>query len=321
MLHPSITEARLAIAASFPPHFFLENLALRDDNSMLVSAMMQKELYYVPHPSADSEVKPALLYTFNELAWEPVELERDVFAIFTGSNYTTHEAYLYRLDLRGWAPGAEVKPELIFSFPRGMVAPNGSCLLTPQTILVANMWAGSIVRVDLPPERAPQAKVWLQHESMKHIDDPLPPPPQPGINGIRYSAKRQHVYYTNTAQKLFMRVRIDTDTLEPISAPERLASGGMYDDFCIDDENGVAYLTVHRENRIDRAPVEPDGGAVRPIAGEPLDEMLLGPTSAAWGRMPGELGRIAYVTTDGGTVAPPPDGRARTAKVLRMEIH
>jgi sugar lactone lactonase YvrE len=94
---------------------------------------------------------------------------------------------------------------------------------------------------------------------MKHIDEPLPPPPQPGINGIRYSAKRQHVYYTNTAQKLFMRVRIDSDTFEPIGAPEPARGGGIYDDFCIDDEKGVAYVTVHRENRIDRAPIEPDG--------------------------------------------------------------
>ena len=156
---------------------------------------------------------------------------------------------------------------------------------------------------------------------MKHVEDALPPPPQPGINGLRYSAKRQHVYYTNTAQKLFMRLGIDPDTLEPKGAPDRLASGGMYDDFCIDDEKGVAYLTVHRENRIDRAPLESDGEAVYPIAGEPLDEMLLGPTSAAWGRMPGEYGRVAYVTTDGGLIAPPPDGRVRTAKVLRMEIH
>ena len=142
MLRQSTAEARLTVAASFPPHFFLENLALRGDDSMLVSALTRKEVYYLPHPSADREVKPVLLHTFNELAWEAVELERDVFAIFTGTNYTTHEAYLYRLDLRGWAPGASVKPELIFSFPKGMLAPNGSCLLTPQTILVANMWAG-----------------------------------------------------------------------------------------------------------------------------------------------------------------------------------
>src|SRR5580698_431677 len=69
MLRQSTREARLTVAASFPPHFFLENLALRDDNSMLVTAVMRKELYYVPHPSADREVKPVLLHTFNELAW------------------------------------------------------------------------------------------------------------------------------------------------------------------------------------------------------------------------------------------------------------
>ena len=83
---------------------------------------------------------------------------------------------------------------------------------------------------------------------------------------------------------------------------------------------GVAYLTVHRENRIDRVPLRPSDELPRAIAGEPLDELLLGPSSAAWGRAPGEYGRVAYVTTDGGQTAPPPDGIVRNAKVLRMEI-
>jgi hypothetical protein len=98
------------------------------------------------------------------------------------------------------------------------------------------------------------------------------------------------------------------------------ASGGMYDDFCIDDEKGVAYVTDHCGNKIDRVPLEPGGDAVRAIAGEPLDLLLLGPTSLAWGRMPGEYGRVAYVTTDGDNVAPPPDGKVRTAKLLRIDI-
>jgi len=34
--------------ASFPANYFLENLALRADNSALVTAMNQKELWYVP---------------------------------------------------------------------------------------------------------------------------------------------------------------------------------------------------------------------------------------------------------------------------------
>ena len=76
-----------------------------------------------------------------------------------------------------------------------------------------------------------QAKVWLKHESMAHIEDTLPPPPQPDINGVRYSAKEGQVYYTTTGQKQFTRVRVDPNTFEPAGNPELVASGGMYDDF------------------------------------------------------------------------------------------
>jgi hypothetical protein len=65
---------------------------------------------------------------------------------------------------------------------------------------------------------------------------------------------------------------------------------------------------------------EAEGEPPRPIAGEPLDELVLGPSSAAWSRAPGEYGRVAYVTTDGGHTVPPPDGIVRNAKVLRMEF-
>ena len=223
------------------------------------------------------------------------------------------------MDLRGWTPGAPVKPQLIFTFSKAAIALNGCCALTPNIILAANSFAGSIWRVDLIADGSRQAKVWLQHESMAHVPDTLPPP-QPGINGVRYSAKAEHIYYTTTGQKLFMRVRVDPNTFEPAGEPERVAGGGMYDDFCIDDEKRVAYLTVHRENRIDCVQLEPSDELPRAIAGEPLDELLLGPSSAAWSRAPGAYGRVAYITTDGGQTAPLPDGAVRHAKVLRMEL-
>ena len=56
------------------------------------------------------------------------------------------------------------------------------------------------------------------------------------------------------------------------------------------------------------------------MAGEPSDEQLVGPSSAAWGRRPGDYGRIAYVTTDGGLVAPPTDDIVRPARLLRAEL-
>jgi hypothetical protein len=227
---------------------------------------------------------------------------------------------LHRLDMRGWTPGTSVMLEPIFMFPREVLALNGCCALSQTTVLAADSFAGAIWRIDFDDEgRAPRAKPWLKHESMAHVKNTLPPPPQPGINGLRYSQRTGFAYYTTTGQKLFMRVRVDPATLEPVGGPERVAGGGMYDDFCIDDGRDRAYLTVHRENRIDSEPLRP-GGILRPLAGALLNEMMLGPSSAAWSRAPGEAGQVVYVTTDGGQTAPPPDGVVRTAKVLRMEL-
>jgi hypothetical protein len=95
----------------------------------------------------------------------------------------------------------------------------------------------------------------------------------------------------------------------------------MMDDFCLDDESGVAYVTTHRENTIDRMSLEPGRNEVREsVAGDPFDEELVGPSSGAWGRGPGEAGRLAFFTTDGGTTSLPSDGVLRPAKILRVEF-
>jgi Txe/YoeB family toxin of Txe-Axe toxin-antitoxin module len=155
---------------------------------------------------------------------------------------------------------------------------------------------------------------------MAHIDTDLPPPPQPGINGVRYSAAAAHVYYTTTGQKLFMRVAVDPLSFAPVGEPETLSSGGMYDDFCIDDARGIAYVTVHRENRIDRLPLIPTARSLPPLAGNPFNEKLIGPSSVAWSRRPGEEGRVLFVITDGGTTAPPEETGVVDARVVRVEL-
>ena len=63
----NILQARLTIAAEFPQHFFLENLAVRHDNSMLIAVVNRKELYYLPPPEAQPEMRPLLLHTFGAL--------------------------------------------------------------------------------------------------------------------------------------------------------------------------------------------------------------------------------------------------------------
>ena len=108
---------------------------------------------------------------------------------------------------------------------------------------------------------------------------------------------------------------------EPAGEPELVMAGRMGDDFCIDEDANIAYLTTHRQNTIDRVSLEPaeNSGFTRSIAGDPFTEQLIGPSSAAWGRRPGDYGRVAYFTTDGGTASPPPGG-PRPATLLRVEL-
>jgi hypothetical protein len=65
-----------------PAHFFLENLVVRQDDSMLI-VVTRKEVYYLPLPRPNAEVKPVLLHAFDEPATGIAELEPDVFVVFT----------------------------------------------------------------------------------------------------------------------------------------------------------------------------------------------------------------------------------------------
>jgi hypothetical protein len=178
-----------------------------------------------------------------------------------------------------------------------------------------------IWRVDLSEDgRSASPSIWLKHYSMLYHPGELKPE-QPGVNGLRFSKRSSYVYYTSTVLKLFMRVRVDRETLAPLGIPEYLGGDKMMDDFLLDEDAGVAYVTTHRENTIDRMSLEPDRNEEREsVAGIPFDEELVGPSSGAWGRAPGEAGRVAFFTTDGGTTALPSDGVLRAAKVLRVEF-
>jgi hypothetical protein len=321
MSNETSPKAKLTPVAEFPPVYFLENLAIRSDNSILVTAFNQRELWFVPSPGATIPVKPLKLYTFGIFPTGIVETEPDVFYISTNKGYNDNKSFLERLDLRGWTPGAVVKPEQVFQFPDNVRALNGSCLIAPNVILLADSFAGLIWRVDLPTDDGtPVARVWLEHESMGYYPGQLKPE-QPGINGIHYAAKFGYTYYTATAKKLFMRVPVNPETLDVAGQPEHVSVGRMADDFCIDENAGVAYLTTHRENTIDCVSLDPAKNSERFIvAGDPFTEELIGPTSGVWSKLPGEYGRVAYFMVDGGTASPPPDGLRRPAKVLRVEF-
>jgi hypothetical protein len=217
--------------------------------------------------------------------------------------YSMHESHLVRLDLNGWAPGTPVTPEVIFTFDDRVRALSGSCLLGPGVLAVADCSASLIWRVDLTEgARGATARVWAEHDTMaEDPDGEVPWPPQPGVDGVRYG----YLYYTSTAQRVFMSGPVDPATLDASGPPEFVAAIDNGDDFCVDEDAGFARVTRHRANTLDRVPLAPrHGSEVRHMLGEPFDPVIVGPSSAYWGREPGHEGRMLYVTTDGGTTAP-----------------
>ena len=88
MLSNNARRARLTTVATFPKNYFLENLVVRSDNSILVTALNHKELWYVPPSSGESPVEPLLLFTFSQFAMGIVEAEPHVFYISTSDIYT-----------------------------------------------------------------------------------------------------------------------------------------------------------------------------------------------------------------------------------------
>ncbi|GAA1709491.1 hypothetical protein [Streptomyces yatensis] len=318
-----LPEVTMTPVAYFPKKYFLENLVVRADGSVLITSVLQRELWYVPGPAPRTLVDPVLVHTFDHMITGIAEVEPDVFIISITDGYATHESHLARIDFNGWTPGSPVVPEIVFTFDERVRALNGSCLLGPGVLALADCFAGLIWRVDLTEGgRSATGRVWIEHDTMGwDPDGEVAPPPQPGVNGVRYGAKTGYLYYTSTAQKVFMRIPVDPATLDPSGAPEFVAAIDNGDDFCIDEDAGFAYVTRHRANTLDRVPLVPGRGSqVRHIAGDPFDPVIVGPSSAFWGREPGDYGRVLYVTTDGGTTAPP-GGIVRNAALLRVELN
>jgi hypothetical protein len=318
-----IPQAKLTTVACFPKEYFLENLAIRSDNSVLVTVLNRRELWYVPPASGAVPVVPIHIHTFDENALAIVEVEPDVFYIASCNFYTTHEGYLHRLDCRRWVPGQPLKLEKFFQVPEAARGLNGACLVAPRVMLIACCFAGSIWRVDLPATEGGKAtaRLWLEHESMGYFPGALKPE-QPGVNGVQFAEKTHHLYYTATAKKLFMRVSVDPVTYQPAGEPEIVVAGRMGDDFCIDEDNEVIYLTTHRQNTIDRVWMDParNSGFTESVAGDPHTEHLIGPSAGAWGRGSGEeQRRVGYFLCDGGTASPPPKGR-QPATLVRVEF-
>ena len=79
MASENTRQAKLITIASFPINYFVENMAVRADSSILVTVANRNQLWYIPPRNANVPVEPVPLFTFSQSAMGIVEVEPDIF--------------------------------------------------------------------------------------------------------------------------------------------------------------------------------------------------------------------------------------------------
>lgn len=265
-----------------------ENLYTRKDGSILATRVDVPEIWVIE----PSERKGTQLLTIPSDVTSVlgiVELHPDVFAVNTGN--VTDEGIIagsfqvWKVDLRGH----KTETSLIAKIPEAGLL-NGLAALNSDIILSADSRPGLIWRVDVNSGRY---FIAIEDPALELPANSTSPA---GINGLRISG--DYAYFTNTAQQLFGRVRIDSEgtAAGPV---ERIAGGFAMDDFTILPD-GTAYLVTSNQNTINR--VSPDG-TVTTVAGMADSLALGGGTSCQFGKTP-EDRDILYVSTSGDRSSP-----------------
>ena len=76
-------QAQITTVAEFPPGFFLENLVVRADGSVLITEVIHRGLWYVPPFDGRTPVEPVQLHTFDQPTVGIVELEFFFFVLWS----------------------------------------------------------------------------------------------------------------------------------------------------------------------------------------------------------------------------------------------
>jgi hypothetical protein len=202
---------------TFPPNTFIENIAVRSNSHLLLTSESVPTLFTLdPHRPADNFSNPSLppiLHTFpnatglsgiTELPSPP-----DVFAVVSGTwdLVNTRAALgslnIWTIDLRTPIPVvkhiANIANSTIFN---GLASLPGS---NPPLILAADSAIGAIWRVNI---LTGACSITFSSPFLAPLG--TSPGTNLGVNGIRTSSNGKYLYFTNSAQGIFGRVRINS---------------------------------------------------------------------------------------------------------------
>ncbi|OGM51294.1 hypothetical protein ABOM_000187 [Aspergillus bombycis] len=289
---PSI---RLRDVYQFPNGTWLENIAVRSNGNVLVTAYNLAQLWEInPFNGTDSH-HAHLIHQFENPGTITgiTEIDRDVFVTIASNS-------LWKVDLSMTEP---IVDPIDITIPAGTL--NGIAALNDSSLVISDSSLGLIWRVDI------QQGTYdiLIRDNTTATSTALGP--TLGVNGIRVLGS--HVYYVNSPQRSLYRVGLDASG-NTVGQPETIAQGVLADDFAVTSSG--AYLAGLTDNIITNVS---HNGKTHVVAGGRNSTAVMTATSAAVGRTKYDA-NVLYITTGGETQGPVNNTNHKGGKIVALRL-
>jgi hypothetical protein len=306
----------------FPKDTWVENLAVRSNNYLLLTLVTSPQLYMLdPRRTASS----TLVYTFpSALAlFAIVETSPDIFAVISGNftlaGGTTPGSYsVWSVDLsdiyigHDGALSSVPKVRKIADIQTAQML-DGMTLLSEAEglVLIGDIHAGVIYRLDI---HTGEYKITINNSLTATASIPILG--SSGVNGI--SVHDGQLYLANSGKGLIGRLPINNDGTaagEPVIIARVLDATEQFDDFDI-GKFGEIFAVTGSGNSV--AAIS-HSGRQKIIAGSLNSTQFAEPTSVRFGR--GELGEsVLFVVTTGGLAYPVNGDETVGGQVLAINL-
>ncbi|KAH8911151.1 hypothetical protein BR93DRAFT_322416 [Coniochaeta sp. PMI_546] len=310
------------IVHQFPNHTWLENIVVKSNGDLLVTALIPNAaLYQISDPSTS---KPSVTLIHNFTCVDGLlgisETKPDVFAV-VGGNFTSPGVQIngsfsaWEVDLsRGIHEYNEKNPAIVklITAIKPAAFLNGLETLphTPTTVLTSDSTLGVVWRLDTVTGHFNKA---LDFPEMKVAPGA---PLAIGINGIRIS--KDTLYWTNSFERTIYRVKVDKNGSVAAGAAVKkvvqIEEAAFLDDFAIDSD-GIIWVMENVGNRL--FAVRPDG-SYELVEGNVNQTTVAGDTAAAFGKGRKDQ-KTLYVVTSGAQAGPVNGSYTEGGKVVAVD--
>lgn len=318
-ISPRSPSSTAQILYQFPNQTWVENIAVRVNNHLLLTLLTSPDLYSLDPSAAGSH--PTLIHSFPDATslFGITETEPDVFAIIAGNFSLAAGAVpgtseIWKVDFSASKKKSGPKISKIAAVPQATFL-NGMCTLPEErnVVLLGDIGAGEVYRLDtrtgITSIAIPSSNS-LVSDSTNSIFGVV------GVNGLHVIG--DELYVANTGKGVFGKLKINPDGSpakgsQPVIL-EHAANGTYEDDFALDDK-GNAFLVTGSGNSI----IEVSAGGQRLLlAGDKNSTEIAEPTSVALSR--NTRNKKLYVVTAGGLAAPVDGDMVVGGQVLAIEL-